>query len=201
MTGGLPVDVVQFVERRFADYHAAEILSILDNPVLATPRVMRAVLFLADGSMSLLKHYVAECEHHVNDVLMHAEYVVGVAREPMAVRDMSLPYSHEDNLGPSWMWAKSLDGIDHPRRAPRRSLRDETLNHHAHLANQRFVLGQATYLVALTQPSARFVRCYRREGNVSQVVKLPLVFVLERLAAEHIEIAANRPSDFISSVR
>ena len=200
MTGGIPVDVVQFVERRFPPQHAAEILEILSDELLTTSRLMRAVLYLADGSLSLLKHYVAECERNTGDVLMHAEYVVGVTEQPMPVRDMSLPFFHENTLGPCWMGATDLASSNGARHGPRRRLRDEEMIHHEYLAGRRFHLGQATYLVAMAQPNANYVRCYREKEKVSRVVKLPLVFVLERFA-EHIDIAENRPSDFISSVR
>jgi hypothetical protein len=200
MTGGLPIDVVQFIERRYAPDNFAAIFELLDSEVLSTPRVMRAVLYLADGSLSLLRHYVTECAEDVGDVLMRAEYVVGVADEPMAVRDMSQPFSRDENLGPGWKQAKAAGISGAPRRGPRRSIESDGLNYHQYLASRRFALGSAEYLVALAQPHPDYVRCYRKQGNVSQVVRLPLVFVLERFA-EHIEIAENRPSDFISSVR
>tara|TARA_A100001037_G_scaffold306640_1_gene353569 strand:- start:5485 stop:6090 length:606 start_codon:yes stop_codon:yes gene_type:complete len=201
MTGGIPVDVVQFVGRRFATRDSAQVLELLDDPVFSSARLMRAVLYLAGGSMSLLKHYASECKDRVDDVLLHAEKVVGVAEEPMPARDMSLPFSHEDNLGPHWMSHESLHGPEQHEPTERRSVSDDDLNYHGYLARRRFVLGNTAYLVALTQPNREVVRCYRREGNVSRLVNLPLVFVLERLAAEHIDISENRPSDFISSVR
>jgi hypothetical protein len=200
MTGGLPIDVVQFIERRFAQSDAAEIFEILKSEVATTPRVMRAVLFLANGSLSLLKHYVVECGEDLGDVLMRAEYVVGVADEPMAIRDMSQPFGAEDNLGPRWTHAKISANSGAPRHGARRSIKSDAFNYHGHLASRRFSLGAATYLIALTQPHPRYVRCYRKEGKVSRIVKLPMVFVLERFA-EHIELNENKPSDFISSVR
>lgn len=200
MTGGIPIDVVQFIERRFAHNHAPAIFELLKGEVVSTPRVMRAVLYLADGSMSMLKHYVAECTEHLGDVLMRAEYVVGVAEQPMAARDMSRPFSADENLGPHWQQSKFAADAGSPRRGARRSIKSDAFNYHGYLASRRFALGDATYLVALAQPQPNSVRCYRKQGKVSRVVKLPLVFVLERLA-EHIDIAENRPSDFISSVR
>jgi len=200
MTGGIPTDVVQFIERRFAAHQAPTIFELLKDETLATPRVMRAVLYLADGSLSLLKHYIAECQGDLGDVLMRAEYVVGMAEEPMAIRDMSRPFDADQNLGARWQQAAPSEDTGASRSGPRRSIEQDALNYHGYLASRRFVLGNATYLVALAQPHPKSVRCYRKEGKVSRVVKLPLVFVLERLA-EHIEIAENRPSDFISSVR
>lgn len=196
MTGGLPADVVRFVERRFPSIHLVTIYELLSSDAVRTPRVMRSVLYLSNGSLSLLKHFVGRCSRDLAEVLMHAEYVVGVAEEPMAVRDMSMPFHHEANLGPDW---EMQDG-DLALRRPRRAQRLAERNHHAQLVSMRFVLGDAVYLVAQSQPHRRVVRCYRKEDNVSRVVKLPLVFVLERLA-EHIEIRERNPSDFISSVR
>ena len=197
MTGGLPADVVRFVERRFPSIHLVTIYELLSSNAVRTPRVMRSVLFLSNGSLSLLKHFVGRCSHDVAEVLMHAEYMVGIAEEPMAVRDMSLPFHHEANLGAHW---ENLADDNVAMRRPRRVRCREDANYHGQLVARRFVLGDATYLVAQSQPHRRLVRCYRKQGNVSRVVKLPLVFVLERLA-EHIECRDRNPSDFISSVR
>ena len=200
MTGGIPNDVVQYIERRFAAHQAPTIFDLLKHEMLSTPRVMRAVLYLADGSLSLLKHYITECHADTGDVLMRAEYVVGVTEEPMAIRDMSRPFDADENLGARWQQAAPSEDAGAPRRGPRRSIEQDAPNYHRYLLSRRFLLGNATYLVAVAQPHPNFVRCYRKEGNVSRVVTLPGVFGRERFG-EHSEIAENRPSDCISSVR
>ena len=52
------------------------------------------------------------------------------------------------------------------------------------LKGHTFKLGRAVYVVAESQPYRDKVRCYRENDNVVSVVRLPLVFVLERLAEE-----------------
>ena len=174
--GKLLDDVVQFVEQRFAQKDVQIVYGLLGNEEL-TPRVMRAVLYLSDGSLSLLKHYVTECTVHVGEILANAEGMIGVA-EP--IRDLSLPFDHERNLG--------RGRRNKPQRATAKA------RHNQHLVGQRFHLGDAVYLISNKQAHPNCVRCYRTMGTVSSIVTLPLLFVLEQLA-ERIELDTRNGPD------
>ncbi len=52
------------------------------------------------------------------------------------------------------------------------------------LRGQVFKLGNIRYVVARHQPELRRVRCYRMDGKLASIVKLPLAFVLEHVADE-----------------
>lgn len=164
--------------------HRGSVYDVLEAEVLRTPRVTRAVLFLSNGSLSLLRHYARACSIDVASVLVHAEYVAGVSEMPMQVRDMSLPFWHERNLDPnasrSLLVRARLAGC-----SPKGDV--VAASHHAHLVNRRFTLGRVSYLVASQQPSGRRVRCFRKERTMVTLVELPLAFVLEQVA-ERIEI-------------
>jgi hypothetical protein len=53
-----------------------------------------------------------------------------------------------------------------------------------HLQGRVFWLGRVRYVVAQQQPDPRYARCYRLDGRLVSIVRLPLAFVLERLADE-----------------
>jgi len=92
-------DIIQFVHHHFERRVLQSVYETLDRAGLHTPRVIRAVLFLSGGSIVMLKHYAEAAQADVGQVLTWAECVTDVAPEPMFVRDMSLPFTHEANLG------------------------------------------------------------------------------------------------------
>jgi hypothetical protein len=53
-----------------------------------------------------------------------------------------------------------------------------------HLQGRVFWLGRIRYVVAKQQPDPHLTRCYRLDGKLVSIVRLPLAFVLERLADE-----------------
>jgi len=53
-----------------------------------------------------------------------------------------------------------------------------------HLQGRVFWLGRIRYVVAKQQPDPQLTRCYRLDGKLVSIVRLPLAFVLERLADE-----------------
>jgi hypothetical protein len=53
---------------------------------------------------------------------------------------------------------------------------------HWDLQGRVFKLGDVRYVVARHQPESLRVRCYRMEGKLVSIVKLPLSFVLEQVA-------------------
>jgi len=90
-------DIIQFVHQHFDRRVISSVYRLLDG--LTTPRVIRAVLYLSGGSITLLKHYVEAAKDDVRQVITWAECVVDVTPEPMFVRDMSIPFTAEGNLG------------------------------------------------------------------------------------------------------
>jgi hypothetical protein len=53
-----------------------------------------------------------------------------------------------------------------------------------HLQGRVFWLGRIRYVVAKQQQESHLTRCYRMDDKVVSIVRLPLAFVLERLADE-----------------
>lgn len=90
-------DIIRFVHEHFDRRVISSVYQLLDG--LTTPRVMRAVLYLSGGSIALLKHYIDAAKADVRQVITWAECVVDVTPEPMFVRDMSIPFTAEGNLG------------------------------------------------------------------------------------------------------
>jgi hypothetical protein len=90
-------DIIHFVHHHFDRRVISSVYQLLDG--LTTPRVIRAVLYLSGGSIALLKHYVEAAKADVRQVITWAECVVDVSPEPMFVRDMSIPFTAEGNLG------------------------------------------------------------------------------------------------------
>ncbi|NJN50871.1 MAG: hypothetical protein HC809_02895 [Gammaproteobacteria bacterium] len=89
--GRYPDDVVQFIARRFHRNDITAAYRLLDHDAVRTLRMLRAVLYLADGSLSSLRHHIAVCNHDPGRILIEAECVVGVGDAPMPVRDLSQP--------------------------------------------------------------------------------------------------------------
>ncbi len=92
-------DIIQFVHDRFGQKDILKVYRALDDGGIKTPRVMRAVLFLSNGSTTMLSHYIERARTDVREVLVWAECEVDVSVEPLWVRDMSLPFTHDRNLG------------------------------------------------------------------------------------------------------
>ncbi|HTK97396.1 MAG TPA: hypothetical protein VL379_05175 [Pseudomonadales bacterium] len=49
------------------------------------------------------------------------------------------------------------------------------------LQGRVFKLGEVRYVIARHQPETQRVRCYRMEGKLVSIAKLPLSFVLEQV--------------------
>ena len=191
--GRFPIDVVEFVEARFVSRDFAEVFKTLTVDAFSAPRVMRAALFLADGNLQLLKHYAKTCATNPSDVLVRAEFVIGATRDPLCAADFSELYRPGHVAGPGRAAAKPAQrarlkpGVSEPR-----STREQ---HHPHLRDKEFALGSATYVVARQQPNGHYVYCHRNEGESSRLVRLPYVFVMDRLA-ERIELKSTDFTEF-----
>ena len=185
MVMDLEGDIGWFIDRHFHKNDLPAVFDVLDAGVFRTPQVARAVLFLSNGSLILLRHYARACVLNPRSVLLHAEHVAGDVEMPMRVRDMSLPFWHERNLASSDSRGGTERSTDDATTTVRRVNRSAC--HHAYLVNRCFKLGKVHYLVASRQPSSNRVRCFRKARTVVTVVELPLAFVLEQVA-ERIEI-------------
>ncbi len=185
MVTDLEGDIGWFIERHFHKNDLPAVFEVLEASVFRTPRVARAVLFLSNGSLILLRHYARACVLDFRSVLLHAEYVAGDVEMPMQVRDMSLPFWHERNLASGDSVGRAEGSAAEATTTKRGG--DRNACHHAYLVNRCFKLGKVHYLVGSRQPSSIRVRCYRKARTVVTVVELPLAFVLEQVA-ERIEI-------------
>lgn len=190
----LETDILEFIHDRFEAAVHPSVLDLLAAPVLGTPRVQRAVLYLSDGSLSMLKHYAECARHDVSQVLERAEYVLGIPELALRIRDCRAPMSStyppqdrpaEPSPEVSDRAATGRRGTDptrcnrHQPGRPRINLED--------LRGARFRLGDAHYVV-LDEPGPRLlVRCARRCDNVISIMRLPVIFVVEQLS-EHIDL-------------
>lgn len=169
----LPEDVVRHIAHSFKESDQIKAKAHLCE--ITTPRVLRCVLYLANGSLSLLKHYADEARADIREIVLAAEYETELSETPILQRDMSQPFDHPDNLG-TIMPAKKA-------KAPMRQV------HHSELIGERFKLGDKRYVVMREQPSPTHVYLRRYEELNSKVVKLPVMFVMEQLA-EVIDMAS-----------
>ena len=200
--GRFSEDVVRFIEHKFDAEDVRAVYKQLDHPDLTTSRVIRSLLYLSNGSISLLKHYLEERLQQGVDIVLEAEYVSGVTDKPMRARDMSLPFEHPRNLGRCYLQqprsipttaARSPHLALPPRSIgrPRRDVRQHHLHqHHPHLIGRKYYLGEAKYVVCRNQDRADVVHCYRVKGTTLRMVNLPLAFVLDHIAEEIIELEA-----------
>jgi len=180
-----PIDVVEFVEARFSPRDFDAVFRVLKSDLLRRPHLMRASLFLADGDLSLLRHYVKRCKLEPTDVLARAEFVIGATSRPLCAADFS------ELFLPGRASGRTGANPAQPKRAAKGGSSDD---HHDHLKGMDFDLGSITYAVAERQPHAQCVYCYRKEGTNSRLVRLPYVFVMDRLA-ERIELKATDASE------
>lgn len=92
--GGYAPDIREKIKTDFGE-KAAHILEILDEAIaktdyLSTPRIIRCILFLADGNMDKLKKMIVNAQHDTRDVLLWAEYEqIGEPFHPKRIRDFN----------------------------------------------------------------------------------------------------------------
>ena len=176
-----PPDIELCVEQRFDPAHRSKVWQVLQAPHMRTPRIMRSVLFLSNGSMSLFDYFADLAKSDVRYVVLQAEYETEVADHPMWLRDMNLPFNHDRNLGSGAL--KTIRA--RPPRAAARSA-----GYHRHLVDRDFVLGEARYTVLPRQSQSNYVLCQRQVATQKPTqVRLPLTFVADVLA-EHVELSA-----------
>ncbi len=189
--GAYPDDVVSFIEHNFNGADVPAVYRLLESEFLQTPRVIRSVLYLSTGSLSLLKHYIEVCRIDEREVISRAEYVLGVSDRPMLLRRMNEPFDVEVSAFVARAKARSSAPTPVvaavPSAAGPKRVVGEPGPHHRHLIGRSFTLGQVTYMIASAQPHQHRVNCHRKQSNVISRVTLPLVFVLEQMA-EPVEI-------------
>lgn len=176
-------DIEQFVRLRFGNGNFQAVAELLERPAVSTPRVMRSVLFLSNGSLSMLKHYVIEAEKDVRMILVDAEYTSGISEEPLFLRDMCAPFPDERNLGAKSCGKHVVDR----NRSSAEANSHQTNSHHQSIRGSVFYLGDAQYSILDKQSTRAYVSCQRRTARSTNTVRLPLIFVLEQLA-ESVEI-------------
>ena len=180
-------DIEQFVRSRFNAEHHPQVTELLRCPAVSTPRVMRSVLYLANGSITMLQHYVKEAEKDVRMIVVEAEYVTEVSAEPLYMRDMSLPFMESGNLGPKACGQRAVRKTPTCTTGPTARADSQGAAHHEEIWGRVFHLGDVEYTVLEDQPSRAYVNCQRSLGGHSSKVRLPLLFVFEQLA-ETVEI-------------
>jgi hypothetical protein len=181
----LKSDIREYVQKQFPEADIPAVLALLEDESLSTPRVQRAVLYLSNGSLSVLKHYVAAAGEDVRKVLLRAEYVSDISNRPLQVRSMSEPLRPSPKPRREGAWNGATR--DAARRKPPlgAGTKSQQGRFHSQLANRSFRLGKTIYVVSPEQEDGNRVRCYRQLGNVVSIVSLPLIFVMEQLS-EHV---------------
>ena len=86
----VPDDVRRRIERDFAGETWFEATRLIDSLVLS-PRVLRSLLVLAQGSILELQRYARCAEQDWRDVVFWAEYEDHDAAEPRRVRNLEQP--------------------------------------------------------------------------------------------------------------
>lgn len=185
-------DIVEFIHSSFRPQDVPRVFEILqDNAdLLSTPRVQRSVLFLSGGSLSMLRHYVTTAELNLPEVLIRAEHVLDVATAPMPIRSMAEKFNCFDAGTPADAAEPAATPVPErkaPRRAGNKGLAQGSVGQKL-LAGGRFMLRDVEYIVTTEQHHRDRVRCLRLSGNVVSIVHLPLVFVMEQLSEEYIEL-------------
>jgi len=93
-------DILAKVQKDFgAD--AGQALALLSLSVPETPRVLRCVLFLANGDLKQLAFYVRVAAGDYRDVIFWAEYVDHEKLNPKRVRDFNRAFPSASSLGAS----------------------------------------------------------------------------------------------------
>lgn len=86
----LPADVLGRLQRDFAGETCFEATRLLESLPLA-PRVLRALLVLADGSYPELERFARIAESDWREVVFWAEYEDHEQPQPRRVRDLEQP--------------------------------------------------------------------------------------------------------------
>ena len=92
--GGYAPDISERITSDFGE-NATAIFELFDAAIakadyLSTPRVIRCILFLADGSLDKLKKMIAAAHQDPRDVMLWAEYEgTGGPFHPKRIRDFS----------------------------------------------------------------------------------------------------------------
>ena len=95
----IPLDVVEFIDRKFARTERETAAGVLRGAVLhdGTPpdaRLLRCAAVASDGSLDRLRYYVDLLKVDYRDVIMAGEYSTSL-QDPERLRDLSEPIREE----------------------------------------------------------------------------------------------------------
>lgn len=68
----LPEDIIQYVKRDFGEDKYIDVCDILSKAHYAE-RITRAIVYLAEGNLSKLKHFISVAQMDHKDILFWAE--------------------------------------------------------------------------------------------------------------------------------
>jgi hypothetical protein len=92
-------DIDRYIKDRFGE-HAVLAASLIEEHVEKHPdhsgRVVRCVLYLADGSLDELADMLEAASRDYRDVIFWAEYTDYTAQEPRRIRNFSMPFGSEN---------------------------------------------------------------------------------------------------------
>ena len=96
---GLPADIEVRIEEDFGEQSEQVrelLLSYLKTVDKEADRVLRCIVFLANGSLDTLKEMIAAAQVDYRDVIFWAEYEDHSSKKPAQVRDFNKPFGmHE----------------------------------------------------------------------------------------------------------
>lgn len=87
----IPDDIVERVTRDYPGELGFEVLRLIEGLEFAA-RVIRSVLYLADGDFEALQRYARRAEQDARDVIFWAEYEEHDAQKPRRARSMAEPF-------------------------------------------------------------------------------------------------------------
>jgi hypothetical protein len=88
----IPADILERVTRDYPGELGFEVLRLVGSLAVGA-RVIRSVLFLADGDYEALQRYARRAEQDWRDVIFWAEYEEHDAPQPRRIRSMEEPFS------------------------------------------------------------------------------------------------------------
>jgi hypothetical protein len=96
---GLTKDVVAFVQEEFGKDATAALRALEREPTFVrSSRLVRSVVFLAEGNIRLLRALIEHAKAEYRDVLFWAEYSKLETDHPRHVRDFTRSLEHRGNL-------------------------------------------------------------------------------------------------------
>lgn len=93
-------DIIEKIEDDFfikkEEVYNLIIEEIKKNNQINHPRIIRCILFLADGDFFELKHYLKTAISDPRDVMLYAEYDNNNSLDPNRIRNFNNPFGKEE---------------------------------------------------------------------------------------------------------